>query len=175
MSSRSLTCAAPAARERTPVALCTSSQSSLLSPFRNLCIQSGQSAFVSLTAFFQQSSKQLSPPRAEEWMRRRAANPTSKHVTCRQDCGRGCQTSAVFPSLWTDTRGRFGRTHGGGGEREGLNGHATPPQHHERTQPPTQPQPQPRPTTQGHTVEGNGVGGVTTEKPTGHCLNVFVV
>ena len=36
-------------------------------------------------------------------------------------------------------------------------GHTTPPQ---RTQPHTQPQPQPQPTTQGHTVEVNGVRGV---------------
>ena len=67
MSSRSLLRATPAARRRAPVALCTSSGSSFLRPFRYPCIHSGQSGF------FHQSAKHVPPSSAKE---SRAANPT---------------------------------------------------------------------------------------------------
>ena len=67
------------------------------------------------------------------------------------------------------TRGRSEWTHGEGrreGRVEWTHHTATAPrQRTQRTQLHTQPRPQPQPTTQGHTVEGNGVRGVKMGKP----------
>ena len=101
ISSRSLMCATPAARRRAPVALCTMSQSSLLRPFRYPCIQSGQSGFVSSRPSSSRAPNTFRHQEQNKWTRHRAAGSTFpvvivKHVTSRQVCDRGCQTSAVF-------------------------------------------------------------------------------
>ena len=70
--------------------------------FQVPCIHSGQSGFFSAKSSFQQGSKHVSPSSAEKMNETQSSSPhisvvSVKHVTSRQVCDRGCQTSVISP------------------------------------------------------------------------------